>query len=220
MIADSIISEDVPVLKPESTVREARAIFMDYCMCHIPIVKEGNYIGVLPLEVIMNNNEENTSLIEYREDFSLAFADSNQHILNIFEIAAENQLTVIPVTEQNNRYKGAITITKLLHYFAGIYSFRENGGIFTIEVPFRNYDLSEISRIVESNNTKILSFYTETNEDGSKVYITLKVNSLDLKHIKATFERFDYKIDIHYTYDRRESDMKERYDLLMKYLNV
>ena len=220
MIANNLVSEEIPTLKPESTVKDARAIYMDHCICHVPIVKENRYLGILPLELIVTSGDENSALSTYKDDYNFAFADSDQHILNIFEIAAENQLTVIPVTEENYYYKGAISITNLLHYFAGIYSFRENGGIFTLEVPFRNYDLSEISRIVESNNIKILSFYTETNSDGSVVYITVKVNSLDMRHLKATFERYDYKIDVHYTYDKRESDMKERYDLLMKFLDL
>ena len=220
MIALNLISEEIPTLKPESTISEAQAIFHDYCYYQIPIVKEEQYIGIFPLEMTSGQEEPTTSISQFKEDFILARVNTNQHILNIFETAAESELTVIPVIGEENRYQGAIGITDLLNYFAHIYSFKEVGGIFTLEVPFQNYDLSEIARIVESNNAKILSLFTETQEDSSKVSITVKVNTVDLKHLQATFERYDYLINIHQTYDQQKDDLQERYELLMKYLDI
>lgn len=220
MIANTLISEETPTLKPESSIKEARAIFSDYCLCHIPIVKEEQFLGVFPLDMISSQVDGENSITEFKEDFILSSVDTNQHLLNIFEIAAEKELTVIPVTKEKGSYEGSIALLDLLNYFAKIYSFKEVGGIFTLEVPFSNYDLSEIARIVESNNAKILSLFTETVENSAKVFITIKVNTLELKHLQATFERYDYSINIHHNYDQRENDLQDRYNLLMKYLNI
>ncbi len=220
MKASDLITEEVPTLKPESTVKEAIAISKDYCLCDIPIIKEEYFIGTLPVDFIGTDDEEEKSLGAFNEDFKHASVDTNQHILNIFEVAAENELTVIPVTKEGKLYEGSITITRLLNHFARIYSFKEKGGIFTLEIPFKNYDLSEIARIVESNNSKILSLFTETLDNDNKVFITVKVNTIDLRPLQATFERFNYKIDVHHLYNQKDSDLKDRYDLLIKYLNI
>ncbi len=220
MIANNLISEEIPTLKPESTLKEARAIFLDYCLCHIPIVKEEQFLGIFPLDMISPQVDEKTYLTEFKEDFILSSVDTNRHLLNIFEVAAEKELTVIPVIKEASTYEGSIALLDLLNAFSRIYSFQEVGGIFTLEVPFRNYDLSEIARIVESNNSKILSLFTETEENSNKVFITVKVNTLELKHLQATFERYDYSIIIHHTHDSQEHDLQSRYNLLMKYLNI
>ncbi|WP_435380207.1 hypothetical protein [Echinicola jeungdonensis] len=53
--------------------------------------------------------------------------------------------------------------------------------------------------MIESENTKILSsFITNDPLDENKIKLTLKVDQIDLKHIKATLERFGYKIIDHY----------------------
>jgi len=220
MIAKELIADDIPTLKPESTIEEAKAVFTDYFLCHIPIVKEEQYIGVFPYDMVNAQDADNADLKSFKDDFIHSFVDANQHIINIFEIANEYELSVIPVTGDQNKYEGAIGITQLMSYFGGVYSFKEVGGILTLTVPFKNYDLSEISRIVESNNSKILSLFTEAEENSAKVQLTIKVNTIDLLNLQASFERFGYDIHIHHAYDQRETDMKERYDLLMKYLNT
>lgn len=220
MIASELISPNISYLSPENTTSEAKAMLEDYCLCHLPIVKDNMLLGILPAEAINNELEQDRKLAEYKEDFILSWAHSQQHFLDIFKQIGDKELTLLPVVEQGNQYIGAIEIASLLNHFANLYSFNEPGGIFTLTIPYRNYDLSEISRIIESNNSKILSLFTQIDEDAYTLTVTIKVNSQDLKNLQATFERYDYYINVHQTYDTRADEMKERYDLLMKYIDT
>ncbi|NJO00896.1 MAG: hypothetical protein HC880_03685 [Bacteroidia bacterium] len=88
-------------------------------------------------------------------------------------------------------------------------------------IDTRDYSLTEISRLVESNNAKILSTHiSRDKEDYTKLRVTLKINKIDLNRIVATFERFNYRIIAKFqSADNVEMD-KERIDLLFKYLNI
>jgi len=81
--------------------------------------------------------------------------------------------------------------------------------------------LSEISRLIEAENTKILSC-SLTNDllDHSKIKLTLKLNRTEVAHIVATLERFGYKIIAKYQESPDTSNEQERIDLLLKYLEM
>jgi hypothetical protein len=100
------------------------------------------------------------------------------------------------------------------------YSFKQAGGIIDLSVGIRDYNLSEISRIVESNNAKILILYLDTDEENALFKITLKIDTLDLSHILATFERFKYAVTYFYPATEQKEELKDRYDLLMKMFDI
>ena len=79
----------------------------------------------------------------------------------------------------------------------------------------------DISRHVESNDAKILSAYVSPDElDPYKIKLTLKINTTDLTRIIATLERFEYRIIAQYQESADNQADKDRYDLLLKYLNM
>jgi acetoin utilization protein AcuB len=74
---------------------------------------------------------------------------------------------------------------------------------------------------VEENNAKILSAYVSPDEmDNYKIKLTLKVNTMDLNRIIATFERFNYKIIAQFHDAAELKDDQDRLDLLMKFINI
>ena len=117
-------------------------------------------------------------------------------------------------------YKGIITLQALLQEIAQLSAITEPGGILELEVNIRDYSLTEISRIVESNDATILSLYTSTHNDSTKREVILKLNKEDLRAIIAAFDRFGYTILHYYQKSDFEEDLKDRYDSLIHYLNI
>lgn len=221
MIAKDLILDGNISLNVKQTVNEAREYFLEQCMCHIPIVNDEDLlVGSLPVEVVFDEPDPEKQIAQFKDDLNLGYVDEELHLINIFEVAARFELTAVPVTDTANKFIGVIPISSLLSQFANFYSFKEPGGIFTLETNLKNYDLSEISRIIESNNAKILSLFTHSGEDNHTLFVTIKVNLIEVKHIRATFERFKYKIEVHQAFDRKANDLQDRYNLLMKYLNI
>jgi len=221
MLARDLILEVAISLNPKQTVSDAQEHFMEQCMCHVPIVTEEDLlVGSLPVEVVFDEPDQQKQIAEFKADLNSGFVDDERHLINIFEVAARFELTAVPVSDQENKFIGVIPIATLLNQFANFYSFKEPGGVFTLETNLKNYDLSEISRVVESNNAKILSLFTHLGDDNHTLFITIKVNLIEVKHIVATFERFKYKIEVHQAFDRKANDLQDRYNLLMKYLDI
>jgi hypothetical protein len=80
--------------------------------------------------------------------------------------------------------------------------------------------LAEIARIVESENTKILSCFISTPHGLENLELTLKLNRQDLKHVIATLTRFGYDVKSSYFESDYLDTLQDRYDGLMRYLDV
>ncbi|MFN3316895.1 MAG: cbs domain containing protein, partial [Raineya sp.] len=119
------------------------------------------------------------------------------------------------------KYLGAIQAQDVLKKLASLYSFQEDGAILVLAVNQFDYSLSEISRLVETNNAKILHLFSDIlPHEPYRIILTLKINQVDITRIVATFERFGYEILAKFhqalVFDDLEQD---RLGLLMKYLS-
>jgi acetoin utilization protein AcuB len=220
MLASELLTNDFPVVQPSDPLRKAVDVFLDQCICHVPVISENGLEGILPIDLIMDVSDQGKLISDYKDDYINAFVYKDQHGLDVFELMAKNEITAIPVLDEAHQYLGVITSSNLMSTLSNYYSFRQVGGIIVLNVGMRDYDLSEISRIVESNNAKVLILYMDTDEDNAMYKITIKVNTLDLDRILATFERFKYVIDYSHPNTQQKDELKDRYDLLMKLFDL
>jgi hypothetical protein len=101
-----------------------------------------------------------------------------------------------------------------------INSIKEPGGILVLVMNIHDYSLTQIARLVEENNAKILSSYITSSQDSTEIEVTLKINTTDLDRIIQTFNRFDYVVKASFSKGILQEDLKRRYDELMNYLNI
>ena len=69
---------------------------------------------------------------------------------------------------------------------------------------------------------KILSvFIIGPTDEDNRLKVILKIDHDDISKIIASFERYEYEINASYT-ERNDYDdlLKDRYDSLMRYLNI
>ncbi len=93
--------------------------------------------------------------------------------------------------------------------------------LIILEIPFKDYTLTEIARIVENNNAYILALSALPIGDGSTLLISLKLNISDITAVLRGFERFNYNVVYYYMKEGEISDEhKERLDELLYYLNM
>jgi acetoin utilization protein AcuB len=88
-----------------------------------------------------------------------------------------------------------------------------------LQMKENDYSMSEIARIIESNNTKILSSYITSIPNAQMMELTIKLNKVDITAIVKDFERFDYTITASYNKESQEDNFLERYESLMRFLN-
>ena len=221
MLAKDLITEDIPPLKTSDLGSEALVFMQEFHVTHLPIVNNKQFLGLISEQDIIDLNESKTPLGNHKLSLINPFVNSNQHLYEVINLVARLKLSLIPVVDEDHNYIGIITLKSIIENLSLQSSIKEPGGIIILEMGFHDYALSEIARIVESNGAKILSTFIDTDASKRTLRLTLKVNKLDLKHIIATFERFKYNVIETFMEDTHDVDsFKDRYDILMKYLNM
>jgi CBS domain-containing protein len=131
------------------------------------------------------------------------------------------KLSVLPVLDTDHYYLGAITLYDLARRFAKLFSLEEIGGVIVLEMNENNYSLSEISKIVESNNVKILSSFIDRKFGTNVMDVILKLDNDELSPLIQSFMRYDYNVKAVYLDQSEIGDLyKDRFDQFMKFMNI
>ncbi len=221
MVAKELISDVIPVVNTSDTGKKALNWMEIFRVSHLPIVNNQEFLGLISDTDIFDINEPDQPIGNHKLSLIKPFVKLDQHIFDVIALASKLKLSVVPVLDDNNIYKGVITTIELLDKLAEMTSLKEPGGIIVISLHHNDYSLSQISQIIESNNAKVLNLYISSKPDSTKMELTIKLNTNDLLPIIRTFERFDYEITFwHGEDDELDRFYSDRYDSLMRYLDV
>jgi CBS domain-containing protein len=221
MVAKDLISEVIPSLKTSDLGQTALNWMEVFRVSHLPIVNNQDFLGLISDADIYDMNQPGEPIGNHTLTLLKPYVTSEQHIFEVIGLAARLKLTVVPVLDSKNYYKGVITTNDLIRHIAGISSMDQPGGIVVLELIDRDYSLSQIAQIVESNNIKVLSMYITSPPESTKLEVTLKLSSNDLSPVLRTFERYNYEVKTWVSSnDSIDQFYQERFDLLMKYLNI
>ena len=220
MLAKELISDIVPALKTSDTGLKALSWMEIFRISHLPIVNNKEFLGLISDTDIYDLNMADEPIGNHNLSLFSPYVTSNQHIYEVIEIVSRLNLTTVPVLEKK-KFLGLITLNDLIQYFAGLVSVNNPGAIIVLELNQNDYSLSEISQIIESNDSRILSIYTRSPSESMKMEVIIKVNRTDISSIIQTFERFDYNIKASFMDDDElDSLYDNRYESFMRYLNT
>jgi CBS domain-containing protein len=220
MIASELISEDIPSLNHHQTGEEALLLMDELKVFHLPVLKNGNFVGLLSENDILDKMNEKETLDILFDHLPRPFVWYNEHIYDVISKIGELKLTVVPILNEQEKYLGSTSIYNIVSLISNFGGIRENGGIIVLEINKIDYSLSHISQIIESHNAKILSSYIFSIPDSNKIELTIKTNETDLERILRTFARYEYVIKSYYQKNIFESDLKNRFDALINFMNV
>jgi acetoin utilization protein AcuB len=221
MLAKEMISDVVPAVKTSDTGQTALNWMEIFRVSHLPIVNENDYLGLISDSDIYDLNQPEEAIGNHSLSLPRPYVTINKHIYEVLALAARHKLTVVPVLDEENHFRGVITYNEIISGIASFSSVDQPGGLIVLKVLSQDYSMSRISQIVESNDARILSMYITSNPESTSLEITLKVNTTDLTSIIRTFERYSYEVTTWVT-DNDELDRfyTDRYNLLMRYLNT
>ncbi len=220
MLAKELISDIVPALKTSDTGLKALSWMEIFRISHMPIVNNKEFLGLISDTDIYDLNMADEPIGNHKLSLFSPYVTADQHIYEVIEIVSRLNLTVVPVLD-NKKFLGLITLNDLIQYFSGLLSVNNPGAIIVLELHQNDYSLSEISQIIESNDSRILSIYTRSPEESMKMEVIIKVNSTDITSIIQTFERFDYDIKASFMDDEKlDSLYDNRFESFMRYLNT
>lgn len=220
MIAQELINFNVPSLKISDSIEKAIDLMDFYKLQQLVLADNENYLGLISIGMLENQIDQTNLLIDILPEHSNTFAYEGQHVLELLNIVQQKNIEVIGVVNQGFSFVGSITKADLIFQFSNLLG-NEMGAILVLAINERDYSMAEIARLVESNDTKILSsFYSKTTNFESQNTLTLKLNRTEIGRSVATLERFGYEIVASYANEPIESVERERYDMLIKYLEM
>ena len=220
MLAKDLITDDIPPLKPSDTGIMAINWMDEFKVSHLPIVNNHEYIGLISDTEILDFDITDDEFGKCKLALLRPYVLESQHVYEVIKMIANLKLTVLPVLNEELKYVGLVPATALIQQFANLAAASEPGGIIVLEMNTHDYTLAQIAQIVESNDGKILSSYVYHIPDSTKMEVTLKINREDLSAIIQTFNRYNYTLKASYHQSEFMSDMKNRFDSFMNYLNM
>lgn len=221
MIAEELINPLIPPLKTSDSTEKA-ILWMEELRLHqLPVVEEGVFHGMVSDEYLYDSNQPKQLIGDYDTIADQARVHYSQHFFDIIRLAQDNEVGLVAVTDDQNKYRGVVTLEDTLSSFAKTTAVQSPGGILVLAMNQVDYSLAEISRLIEADEMKILSVHLEADPtDPTRIRVTIKVNKMDLSRVIATLERFSYTIIAQFHEPSQEDHHQERLEALFRYLDI
>ncbi|WP_080903268.1 CBS domain-containing protein [Parabacteroides sp. Marseille-P3160] len=220
MLIKDFITKDFPVLKSSDTGAYAITLMEDLKAKHLPLLsEEGDYQSLVSEKEVMGMPD-----LEHALSTLAVFAPSvrvDGHWHEVLGKMSRYHLTVLPVVSERGRYLGVLTGETVLDIFSQLCHAEESGSIIVLEILPQDYVVSDIARIVESNNAHLLSLLSHRDPVTGRLIVTIKVDLEDASPLVRSFERFNYEIRYYYMEQGMVDDLlQQRMEELMRYMNI
>ena len=218
MITKKLISKEIQTITLEYSGAEVLAIMQENHISHIAILSNNELLGIISEEDIWSMHDENNKVESIKEKIKHFFMPLGKDVFEIINYMDKHKLSLLPMLN-HGKYIGSITYESIISSLASIVAIQESGGVIILEMMKKEYSMSEIAQIVESNGARILSAYITDVDDRDVIKLTLKLNIIDIAPVIQTFERYKYTVAASYNQSENKDNLGDRYDLLMRYLN-
>ena len=218
MMLNQHIINDLTPLEADAKISELRVVFNQLTYSHIPIQKNGVFLGCLSENDIycFDSDKIINDILYAIEGF---YVKKNSTWLNVLGEFASNDCNIMPVLDSKNNYVGYYQLIDVISLFNKTPFLSEPGGIIIVEKAYNDYSLSEISQIIESNNVKLLGLFVSSQEDDM-TQITIKIENSGLNAIFESLRRYGYNIILGHEDDEFLKMLKDRSSYLNRYLNL
>ncbi|MFD2785935.1 CBS domain-containing protein [Hymenobacter rubripertinctus] len=222
ILAEDLLNQLVPPLKVTDSMEKAARWLEEFHVGQLPVLENRLYRGLITESDLIDQEGTDGLLGSLQLGFADVHVQHDQHFYNIIELAVQNKIQLVPVLDDQHEYLGVVTVSDTLAAFGRVPVASGQQGILVLAMEERDYSLTQISRYVEENNAKIMSAHVAQDEhDPYRIRLTLKLNTPNIARIIATLERFGYSITAQFSGAGEPSeDEQQRYDALLRYLNV
>lgn len=215
MFIKEYISKDYPAFYLSDPLSEAKEAVRDFGYSHVFLKKKGIFLGGITREIIEESDaKELGELSVHLERFAM-LEDST--ILDSIRVLHTFNANVIPIINKTEKYLGYVSCEDIFHELSKYPLFSENGAVLIVETTLKNYSMTEIAKIVETNNARFYGAFIYYMTDDI-VQIAIKISNENLSSIDETFDRYGYLVIHKFYNDERDDLLKDRFGFLQKYM--
>ena len=222
MLTGELQSQTLPYLRLHDKIYQAIQLMNDNQVMDLPVIEDetNKYLGLISEDYLQEAEDDSQPLESLQAYFGNYSVKSNEHFLKALQVAADNELSIVPVTDDDNNIAGAISYNDLLKHAASFMSLNDPGGLIVLEVESNQYSFNEISKIVETNDAQITQLNSTNDIATGLMQITIRVNKPEISDIVATFQRYEYNIRYYFGEELYVNELRTNYDNLMNYLKI
>lgn len=220
MLTSDLINKNLPRLLLQDSIGKALQLTSDFRISHLPVVSENKFLGLISEEDLMDAKDEKKPVEILQKNFISASVAERVHFLSAVNISIQFESNIVAVVNAENDYLGVITTQDLLKTMGNFAGANEIGGLVVLEMERSQFAISEISRIVESNESTILHLNTTVNDETGLLRVTIHTNKREIAAIIASFERYDYDVVYYLGNEKFENEIDSNFRHLMSYLDI
>lgn len=221
MIAEELINQMIPALKMTDTAEKAIIWMEELKTNQLPVIENHIFKGLISEDMILEYNDLDRKIGDFRLLNENCYVMLEQHLLDVIRVAQEHDSELVAIIDEKGEFMGVSRHEDTIKAFASTLAVQGKGGIIVLEMRYIDYSLAEVSRLVESNDAKILgSFLTQDPREYNQVFLTLKINKEDLSSVIATLERFEYRVVARFHNNNSITTERERLENLLNFLNI
>ena len=221
MTVDALIDQHVEVLSLDMTGDQALEVMNACYSPALPLVNaEGKLHAIVTEEFLLSKDVE-LSLAAMQIPEVFPALNQRNHFVDAIRILGQTKLPIVPVVDDVLMYQGSVSTTSIMEFLYNSGSIDDRGTTIMVEMNPRDYTMTEISRLIESEQAKILSSFVYSDQHSELLQLSLKLNVMDASHIVATLERFGYRVfDFSLTTEQQIDQLKDRIDSFLAYLQI
>jgi predicted transcriptional regulator len=221
MIVNEILNTEIAPLKKSDSVSLAITKLDLLHINKFVVVNADNKLeGMISIETLAEVVDEDTLLSELPLD-EIVSVSKSQHLFETTRQMFAHELYVLPVADSDNNFLGLVRKREVLNALNEIFNLSSYGSVLTIELAQIDYTLSDIVRIIETENAKILGVAVQQpNEVMDTIRVSIKLNLEDSSVVSAALRRFGYVIISEDRSESMENNFSDRADELIRYLDI
>jgi acetoin utilization protein AcuB len=220
LFAKDCIESSIPFIRLNDKAYYVLELMQEYKVDTLAIVEQEKITGVVSEKLLLELEDDAITMEQIISVLPIEKIHDDEHIFDVLKKCTSIHNYFLPVINTDNDYIGITSPQKILQNLSANSAICTKGGILILEMDAKDYSLTEISRIVESNNAQIIQSLLAKNSFNNLMQVSIKINREDLKDIQASFERYNFNVIAVYHESEFEYQLQERYEGLMKYLEV
>jgi acetoin utilization protein AcuB len=225
MTVQTLLSFDVAPLGPTDTVGHALYRLADLDVQHLPVLDaDGQLMNVIGGDDLLDDPSPEAFAATVR-GLGPVFVGPDAHWYQAASLLAQHHLSILPVVDREGHYLGLVRRSDLFDRFAGSLSTGSLGAVLIIEVPQRDFSMSQLCHLIEQSDARVLSVSTQGQEQAPTtaplpIHVTLKLNTADTSRVKHVLEHHGYHVVAAFNEEITDEAFNYRLAEFLRYLEA
>lgn len=221
IFAKDLAQTTIPTVTFKHTAKEAIKLMEDAELHQMALVNNNISEGIVYLEDLKQEEDfQDYGLTIHQIREQKVGINAKLHVYDVFKTMSNNDLEILPVMDDKYEYLGCARWDQVLDAVNELSGIQLPGSIIVLRRLVLDYSMSEIARICENNDCKVVSSGVALEDEGHGLIITLKIDQSEVGGLINAFERYGYEIVVTFGDIPYNDHLKDRYDHLMNYLDL